>query len=198
MHYLPHLSKDKKLKKLIEEQGSITLKKQNNIYLHLCASILSQQLSVRVAEVIYQRFLKLFKSLPGPEEVLLVPTENLRAIGLSAAKASYIQNVSRFALEQGMDAKKLKRMSNQELIEYLTQIKGVGKWTVEMQLMFTLAREDVFPADDLGIQLAMIKLYQLDASNKKAFKLEMEKISNKWIPFRTYACLHLWRYKDSK
>ena len=89
-------------------------------------------------------------------------------------------------------------MSNEEIIELLTQIKGVGKWTVEMLLMFTLGREDVFAVDDLGIQQAMIRLYKLDPTDKKALKEKMLQLSAKWSPYRTYACLHLWQWKDEK
>ena len=88
-------------------------------------------------------------------------------------------------------------MSNAELIEYLTEIKGVGKWTTEMLLMFALGREDVFAVDDLGIQNAMIVLYNLNKDDKKQLKLDMLRISEKWSPYRTYACLHLWRWKDN-
>ena len=88
-------------------------------------------------------------------------------------------------------------MSNEEIIELLVQIKGIGKWSVEMLLMFTLGREDVFAVDDLGIQQAMCKLYKLDFENKKEMKEKMLKISAKWSPYRTYACLHLWRWKDN-
>jgi DNA-3-methyladenine glycosylase II len=100
-------------------------------------------------------------------------------------------------VEQGMDASKLGKMSNEGVIEYLTQIKGVGQWTVEMLLMFTLGREDVFAIDDLGIQNAMIRLYKLDRADKKKFREDMLRISGKWKPFRTYACMHLWHWKDN-
>jgi DNA-3-methyladenine glycosylase II len=88
-------------------------------------------------------------------------------------------------------------MDNEEVITYLTQIKGVGRWTVEMLLMFALGREDVFAVDDLGIQNSMIKLYKLDRSDKKKFREDLLRISQKWSPYRTYACLHLWRWKDN-
>ncbi|RYY62481.1 MAG: DNA-3-methyladenine glycosylase 2 family protein, partial [Chitinophagaceae bacterium] len=90
------------------------------------------------------------------------------------------------------------KMSDEEVIELLTQIKGVGRWTVEMLLMFTLGREDVFAVDDYGIQVAMKKLYKLDDSNKKEFKLKMQSIASKWAPYRTYACRHLWDWKDGE
>lgn len=168
------------------------------MYLRLCASIISQQLSTKVAEVIFKRFLLLFDGRePEPEEILQTDFDTLRSIGLSNAKTRYVQNVARFAIEKGMDYKKLDKMSNEEVIEYLIVIKGVGRWTVEMLLMFTLGRPDVFAPDDLGIQQAMIKLYKLDRTDKKHFRDEMLRISSKWSPYRTYACLHLWHFKDN-
>ena len=91
----------------------------------------------------------------------------------------------------------LQKMEDEELILYLTQIKGVGRWTAEMILMFTLAREDVFAIDDLGIQQAMAKLYKIDFTNKKLLREKMIAVSDKWKPYRTYACRYLWRWKDT-
>lgn len=198
MHpYIAHLSKDRKLKKLIEEQGEIKLRKRKNIPLRLCASIMSQQLSVKVAEVIYRRFLNLYgKSEPTPQQIFDTPNETLRGIGLSNSKVEYVKNVARFALDHGMDEKKFAKMSDDELIEYLTPIKGVGRWTVEMLLIFTLGREDVFAVDDLGVQNGMIKYYGLDRTNKKKFREDMVKKSLKWSPYRSFVCLHFWEWKD--
>ena len=89
-------------------------------------------------------------------------------------------------------------MEDEELIEYLTQIKGIGRWTAEMILMFTLAREDVFAVDDLGIQQAICKLYRIEATDKKKMKVQMLKISKNWSPYRTYACRYLWGWKDGE
>jgi DNA-3-methyladenine glycosylase II len=100
-------------------------------------------------------------------------------------------------MEQGLDHRKLNKMDNEEVIAWLTQIKGVGRWTAEMLLMFGLAREDVFAIDDWGIQNAMINVYKLDREDKKAFREKLLKISAKWSPYRTYACLYLWRWKDN-
>jgi DNA-3-methyladenine glycosylase II len=83
-------------------------------------------------------------------------------------------------------------MSDEEIIQYLVPIKGVGRWTVEMLLIFTLAREDVFAPDDLGIQNFMLKHYRVDNTNKKAFKESMVRISRRWSPYRSFACLHMW------
>jgi DNA-3-methyladenine glycosylase II len=96
-----------------------------------------------------------------------------------------------------MDWKQLKEMTDEEVTLHLIQIKGVGRWTTEMLLMFALGREDVFAVDDLGIQNAMIKLYRLDNTDKKQFKEDLLRISKKWSPYRTYACLHLWNWKDN-
>lgn len=198
MEYIAHLSKDKKLKKLVEASEPHRLVKRKNICIYLCASIMSQQLSTKVADVIYKRFIALYGGKePTPQQILDTPFEKLRGIGLSNAKVNYVKNVAQFEIENGMDAKKLRKMSNEEVIDYLVTIKGVGRWTVEMLLMFALGREDVFALDDLGIQNAMIKLYKLDASDKKKIKQEMLRLSSKWAPYRTYACLHLWRWKDN-
>lgn len=196
--YLSHLSKDKKLARLLENQEPFELKFHKNICLRLCASIMSQQLSTKVARVIHQRFIDLYGGEePSPSQIVATPFEKLRAIGLSNAKTQYVLNVAQFAIDHQLDDKKLKKMKDEEVIELLTQIKGVGKWTVEMLLMFTLGREDIFSADDYGIQVAMKKLYKLDDSNKKQFREKMIKLSEKWSPYRTYACLHLWQWKDN-
>ncbi len=198
MHYVEHLSRDKKFKKLLDNGEFHQLKKRKNIPIYLCASIMSQQLSTKVADVIYQRFLNLYeRKEPTPQQILDTPSETLRAIGLSNAKVSYVKNVAAFGIEPGMDYKKLQKMNDEEVIAYLTQIKGVGRWTVEMLLMFALGREDIFAIDDLGIQNAMIRLYKLDRTDKKKFKADLLRISGKWSPYRTYACKHLWGWKDN-
>jgi DNA-3-methyladenine glycosylase II len=197
MHYVSHLSKDEKLKKLIEHHGTFTLNKQKNLCLYLCYSIMSQQLSTKVANVIKKRFLDLYEGEPTPQQIANTPFEKLRAIGMSNAKVSYVQNVARFEMEKGMDHKKLSKMSNEKVIEYLTQIKGVGRWTTEMLLMFALCREDLFAIDDLGLQQAVIGLYDLKHRKKKIMREKILKISEQWAPYRTYACMYLWRWKDN-
>ena len=197
MHYVKHLSKDEKLKKLIKEHGHFELKKQKNLCLYLCYSIMSQQLSTKVARVIKQRFIDLYEGEPTPQQIIDTPFEKLRAIGMSNAKTNYVQNVARFEMEHGLDHKKLAKMSNEEVIAYLTQIKGVGRWTTEMLLMFALCREDVFAPDDLGLQNAVIGLYDLKHRKKKIMLSKIVKIAEQWSPYRTYACMYLWRWKDN-
>lgn len=198
MDYILHLQKDKKLAKILGEQLPL-LQMRQNVPLRLMASIMSQQLSTKVAKVIYKRFLEIYEGHePEPKHVLGTPFEALRAIGLSNAKVNYVQNVARFCIENEITDTKLLALNNEEIVDLLTQIKGVGKWTVEMLLMFTLGREDVFAVDDLGIQQAMVKVYKIPADDKKAVKEKMLKISAKWSPYRTYACLHLWNWKDTQ
>ena len=197
--YIAHLAKDKKLKPLLETLEPYQLVKRKNVCLRLCASIMSQQLSTKVADVIFRRFLELYGGEePAPQQIIDTPHETLRGIGLSNAKVTYVQNVAKYILEHQADDDKLYGMTDDEVIAFLTPIKGVGRWTVEMLLMFTLGREDVFAVDDLGIQQAMTKIYKLDTTDKKALRENMLKLSLKWAPYRTYACFYLWKYKDTK
>lgn len=199
MEHIPHLSKDKKLSRIIAVQAPVTLRKRKPIYLELVGSIMSQQLSTKVASVIQRRFLDLFESdKPSCGEILSLSFEQLRGIGLSNAKTTYVQHVCRFFMEENISDKDLHRMEDEQLIAYLTQIKGVGRWTSEMILMFAMGREDVMALDDLGIQQAMAKLYKLDTSDKKTFRQDMIRISDKWRPYRTYACRYLWGWKDGR
>ena len=199
MPHLKHLAKDAKLVPLLETLQPYELEKKTNTCLRLCASIMSQQLSTKVAAVIYNRFLGLYEGgNPTPVQIIETPFETLRAIGLSNAKVNYVQNVAQHFLEKKATDESVNGMSDTEVVEFLLPIKGVGRWTIEMLLMFTLGREDVFAVDDLGIQQAMAKIYNLDSTNKKAFKQQMIDISATWAPYRTYACFYLWKFKDSK
>ncbi len=162
------------------------------------ASIMSQQLNTKVADIIYKRFLDLYnKEEPTPQQVLATPKETLRAIGLSNAKVNYVLNVAQFCIEHDVTDTMLLVMTDEEIIKLLTQIKGVGQWTVEMLLMFTLGRQDIYAIDDLGLNNAVISLYNIRTKDKKKLKERILKISKKWSPYRTYACLHLWRWKDN-
>lgn len=195
--YIPHLSRDKRLGKIIQAPLA-DLPVRKNIALKLIGSIMSQQLSVKVADVIYNRFLQLYGGKePRTQQVLDTPPETLRGIGLSNAKVTYVHNVARFVQEEKLTDARLHKLSNEELITYLTSIKGVGRWTVEMLLMFYLGREDVFAIDDWGLQQAMTKLYKLDASDKKAHRAKLLQLSDKWAPYRTHACRYLWAWKDN-
>jgi DNA-3-methyladenine glycosylase II len=198
MPYKSHLQLDIKLVPLLNEDTHV-LKRRKNTAIRLIASIISQQLSTKVAKIIFDRFLDLYDGKePTCAQVLATDSTLLRNIGLSHSKVSYVQNVAQFFLEQEISDKQLYTMQPDEVIELLTQIKGVGKWTVQMLLMFSLGHENVFAVDDLGIQQAMIKLYNIKYATKKELHLKMLKKAEKWAPFKTYACLHLWKWKDTK
>lgn len=198
MKHIVHLSKDKKLKKVIDLQQPHVLVKRDKIYLYLCYSIMSQQLSTKVADVFHRRFLDLYGgNEPSPQQIAATAFDTLRGIGLSNAKANYVLNVCRFFIEKNITDESLHEMNNEAVIKLLTRIKGVGQWTVEMVLMFALGREDVFAVDDLGIQQAICKLYKVDPTDKKAMKEKMLTVSKKWSPYRTYACRYLWGWKDN-
>lgn len=192
-----HLKKDVLMKEVLKATPALTFSPNKNLYQSLIRAIVSQQLSVKAAATIYERFLNLFPGKdPAAEIVLRLDDEQLRSCGLSYQKAGYLKNIAQFSITNGLDYRKLYRKSDEELITHLTQIKGVGKWTVEMILMFSLNRPDVFPVDDLGIQNAMKKLYQLDGKGKELHQ-QMHEIAKQWQPYRTIACRHLWKWKDN-
>jgi DNA-3-methyladenine glycosylase II len=169
-----------------------------DVYSDLLDSIVSQQLSVKAAGTIFARFLDLFPNrYPAPEWVLTLEHDQLRAVGLSGQKANYIKNTAQFFLDNQLIEKDWTTVSDEEIIKQLTTIKGVGKWTVQMILMFTLQREDILPVDDLGIQQGMTRLYNMDASAKN-FKKEMEMLAEPWRPYRSIASRYIWRWKDTK
>jgi DNA-3-methyladenine glycosylase II len=190
------LRKDPIMKDVIKSTGKINPTAGKNLYVSLMVSIVSQQLSVKAADTIYGRFEKLFPdNYPDANILLRIDDDQLRACGLSYQKAGYLKNIARFSLENTLEYKKLYRKSDDELIEYLTQIKGVGRWTAEMILMFSLNRADVMPLDDGGIQNAMKNLYKLDGKGKQLHQ-QMIAISESWKPYRSIACRHLWMWKD--
>ena len=119
---------------------------------------------------------------PEPKLVLKMADAQLRKVGLSMQNAGYIKNIARFSLEKSLDYKNLKTKKDEELIEYLVEIKGVGRWAVEMILMFNLNRLDIFPKDDLGIQNGMKALCSIQHSNKKDLFSEMEGLAENWRP----------------
>ena len=197
MSYQRHLKKDKGLAELVKGEA-YTLDKRKNTAIRLIASIISQQLNTKVAAIIFKRFLDIYKGKePSMQAIIDTPFDILRGIGLSNSKVNYVQNVAQFFISQKITDKQLYAMEPEAVIELLVQIKGVGRWTVEMLLMFSLGHEDVFAEDDLVIQQAMIKLYKIKYATKKELHTKMLKRSLSWAPYRTYACLHLWNWKDS-
>lgn len=195
---LDHLQQDALLRRVIEQTVLPAFVPSRRIYCDLLNSIVSQQLSVKVASVIFSRFCTLFPdNYPHPELVIALEPEQLRSVGLSGQKAGYLQNVAAFFLKNDLENHPWDTMSDAEIIDFLSQIKGVGKWTVQMLLMFTLERPDIFPIDDLGIQQAMIRLYGLTETGKE-LKKRMVALAEPWQPHRTLASRYLWRWKDTK
>jgi DNA-3-methyladenine glycosylase II len=195
---LAHLNQDPKMAQVIAHVPMPDLSPTGRVYYHLLESIVSQQLSVKVADVIFGRFLQLFPDQqPHAESLINLSTEQLRGVGLSNQKAGYLQNVAHFSIENDLEHRDWSTLTDDEIIDFLSQIKGVGKWTVQMLLMFTLGRPDVFPIDDLGIQQGMARIFDLDASNLKDLKKRMLEIAEPWKPYRTIASRYIWRYKDS-
>jgi DNA-3-methyladenine glycosylase II len=201
MKHLQILSKDAKLKKLVLSIPVDTLHVtglKSDIREYLVSSIIGQQLSTKVADVIKSRFLNLFKNnFPTNKAILKMDDEKLRAIGLSYQKLSYIKNIAQFFEDHKLQKHDWTVMDDAEIIKFLTQIKGVGQWTAEMVLMFGLCREDVFSSGDYGIQVAMKKLYKLDHTGKE-LQQKMNLIAEKWRPYRTHACMYLWAWKDDR
>lgn len=195
---LDHLQQDTLLRRVIEQTILPASAPSRRIYYDLLDSIVSQQLSVKVATIIFNRFCTLFPdNYPHPELVIALDPTQLRSVGLSAQKAGYLQNVASFFLQNDLENYPWDTMSDGEIIDFLSQIKGVGKWTVQMLLIFTLGRPDVFPIDDLGIQQGMVRLYGLTETGKE-LKKRMLELAEPWQPHRSLASRYLWRWKDTK
>jgi len=172
--------------------------RHSDLYLDLLEAILSQQLSGKAAATIFDRFLALFpRRQPTPRRLRAMSLERLRAAGLSRQKAGYLHNVAAFALRHDLSRAALRPFSDDEIVALLAQIKGVGRWTAEMLLMFPLDRPDVFPVDDLGIQLAMQQLYGLRSRGPR-LRRRLTAIAEAWRPHRTLACKYLWRWRASQ
>jgi len=197
--YYSRLSGDPLLAKLFEDTVPYELKQRANIPLALYTSIMNQQLSTKVADVIHKRFLNLFDGAePTPQQVVDIPSEQLRVIGLSNAKVSYVKNIAQFAIDNGLELEKLTAMSDDEIYKYVGAIKGVGKWTIHILLMFSLGREDVFIPDDLGIQNAMALIFGLDKADRKKLRADIITLSEQFSPYRTYLCVHLWQWLNKQ
>lgn len=162
-----------------------------NYFLTLCDAIISQQLSEKAGATIYGRFEALFGGGEiTPEKILKVHEDTYRSVGMSYAKARFVRSLAQSVLNRDIDLDSLPALSNEEVIATLTKLKGIGPWTAEMFLMFTLGREDVFSYGDLGLKRAIQKLYAFAGVPTPA---QIEKIEKKWSPYRTYACRILWK-----
>ncbi|MBI3385295.1 DNA-3-methyladenine glycosylase 2 family protein [Candidatus Gottesmanbacteria bacterium] len=186
-----HLSKDKKLGGLIKKHGELKWEWGSDLFSDLIESIVNQQLSGKAAATIFGRFKKLFttKKFPSPSDILKISDEKIRTCGISLAKIKYIKGLCQAILAGNLNLDKLPSLSDEEVITELIKLKGIGKWTAEMILMFSLKREDVFSLGDLGLRKAVAKSYGVKQDDFR----QIEKISQKWKPYRTIASRYLWK-----
>jgi len=180
------LAEDDVLGPLVEEVGALQLDPGDDLYRRIVVSILRQQVSMASAAATRER---LFEAVePTPEEMLEADEAVLRDAGLSRQKASYVRNVAEAFIEREYDREYFADLDDEAVVDELTSIKGVGEWTANMQLLFALGREDVFPVGDLGIRKGMKTLYDEEMS-----RAEMVEAAERWRPYRSYASLYLWR-----
>lgn len=194
-----HLSKDVILKPLVD---NITIEPiagpPKPVYPALIKSIIFQQLSVKAARTIYHRFLTLFPSgYPDPFILIALPATQLRKVGLSRPKSSYVKAVAEFFIQENYLQKDWTQEPTESILDTLTQIKGVGIWTVHMLLISALQHPDIFPVHDHSIRKGMQTLYDLPPMPKKVMDNHLVSIASRWIPFRSYACKYIWAWKDN-
>ena len=191
-----HLKKvDPLMGALIEKVGPYRMEYGEPTFHSVAEAIIYQQLNGKAAVTIFKRFTDAAGSPLTPEGILKLTDEQLRAVGLSKQKSSYVRDLAEKAKTGLLDFSKLAEQSDEEVIEHLTQVKGVGVWTAHMFLMFTLRRPDVLPTGDYGIQAAMKKHYR---KRKLPKPKDMERIAKCWSPYRSVACWYLWRSLDIK
>lgn len=183
-----HLRSDPALSELIEEIGCLNLEKSEQPFKRLVVSIVNQQLSTQSAAAIRERLFEKFEI--RPENLVEAEAEDLKSVGLSRQKVDYLKSAAERFIEDDLSLSKFEKMSDNEVIEELTQIHGVGVWTAKMFLIFVLAREDVFPVEDLGIRRGMETLYG------EMSRGEMKDKAESWKPYRSFASLYVWKSVD--
>lgn len=173
---------------------SVKPKPSTNFFAKLCREIITQQLASKAATAIRNRFTDLFPNKEiVPERVLVRTDQELRDVGMSWAKVAYIKDLAQKTKNKEIVLEKLVDLDDEAVVLELTKVKGIGRWTAEMFLMFTLGREDVFSHGDLGLKKAIMKLYRFQDTPTEA---EVEKIVKRWSPYKTYGCLALWSLFD--
>jgi len=180
------------LAEVINVCGTCTLKPQRPYFFVLCDAIISQQLSIKAAATIVRRFRELFADTryPTPSQVLATPDEKLIGAGISRAKTHYIKDLAGKYLSGAIKYRSFGKLDDEEIISELVSVKGIGRWTAEMFLIFSLNRLDVLPVQDLGLQRAVRIRYRFDESPSSSQIIE---IGERWRPFRTVATWYLWR-----
>ncbi len=182
------IEKDPELSRLVERYGTLELEPAEDAFRRLATSVINQQLSTSSAEAIRRRVFK--KVEMTPEGVLEADQEVLREVGLSSQKIDYLKRIAAEFRSGNIGRESLAELSDEEVVERLTSIRGIGVWTAKMFLMFVLARKDVFPVEDLGIRRGMEQVYGLDSRS------EMLERAEEWRPYRSIAALYLWKLND--
>lgn len=190
------LEKDEILRPLIWQCAPQLVPGDGEVMTYLIRSVISQQLSTRAAQTIYTRFSQsLGESASWKNQIPLLPDQTLRACGLSQAKTRYVRAIVAAFAEKRLDNLPWQNLSDEAIFEHLLPIPGVGKWTVEMVLIFCLNREDILPVDDLVIRQQMVSLYKLTATGK-ALRHQLLQVGEAWRPYRTLASRYLWAWND--
>ncbi|MGI0004624.1 MAG: DNA-3-methyladenine glycosylase family protein [Candidatus Nitrosotenuis sp.] len=185
-----HLKRDRRLAKVIRNVGPHKITVVKNPYESLVEAIITQQLSGKAADSISKRFREIYGRFPKPADVIKTPNSKLRSAGLSGMKASYIKDLSKKIETKEIRINSLKNMTDGEVVEHLTQVRGIGRWTAEMFLIFSLGRLDVLPVGDLGLRKGVQRLYSLSDLPEED---EIEEIAEKWRPYRTIATWYIWK-----
>ena len=192
---LEHLQNEPKMNRLIDEFGTPDFDGSIDYFNALSKSIIYQQLSGKAARTIYNRFLGLFDdNLPHAEDIIKIDIPTLRSIGISQQKSNYISGIADYFANDGSNID-FESLSDIEVGNELIQLKGIGQWTVDMFLMFTLYRTDILPVADLGIQKGIKILFDMKNLPSKKYMLQKSK---PWQPYRTVACWYLWRIVDDE
>ncbi len=188
-------SRDDVLARLIDRHGPCTLQPQKFYFPVMVETVISQQLSTKAARAIYNRLVdRVGRIYPRPADIIGIPDEDLRGIGFSRSKTAYIKNVAKLFQSRRTSPAKFRRMSDEEVLGMLTEVKGIGAWSAHMFLIFALGRLDVFPVGDLGLRNALIRVYRL----RKPTPARLQKIGKRWAPYRTIGSWYLWKSYDDQ
>jgi DNA-3-methyladenine glycosylase II len=189
-HAIRFLKQDRKLAKIIDRVGDFQIKKRNNHFAALVEAIISQQLASAAADAIIRRFKKLYPIFPKPIQVLNTKDSKLRSVGLSKMKVGYLKDLAKKIEDGDLKIRTLSKESDEEIIAQLIQVKGIGRWTAEMFLIFSCGRLDVLPVGDLGLRKGVQLAFSLPDLPKPK---EVEKIGMRWKPYRSVATWYLWK-----
>jgi DNA-3-methyladenine glycosylase II len=195
---IAHLKKnDLALKVIIEGIKLREITVTSGPFEALVEAIVSQQLSIKAADTIFNRFVALTpgKKFPTPREIIKMPTAKMRKCGLSGMKVKFIKDLAKKTLDGSLNFKTIDKLSDEEVIEHLTSVKGIGRWTAEMFLIFSLQRDDIFSYGDLGLRNALQRIYKM---KKPPTPAQAEKITAKWRPYRSLGSRYLWASIDNK